>query len=145
MGKFADSVDKNLNKHEDRMDLIFKQATSDLIAGIEIGPSITRSGHRKHGTIPRDLSTLANSLTSTLFNGAGSIDAVGPISHTFVISQAEIGDKISFSWGGAAADYAHHVHYGANGVKGTFWIDVAASKWPKYVAEATIAAKAMIL
>ena len=144
MGRFADSVRKNLKKHEDRMDLILKQATSDLIAGIEIGPSITRTGHRKHGTIPRDIGTLAGSLTSTLYSNSGAMEMSGPISAEFVIAGASMGDEISFTWGGAAAAYAHAIHYGSGDLKGTFWIDVAASKWPRYVAEATAAAKAMI-
>jgi|GEM_PF-4456875 len=143
MGKFAASVDANLDKHEERLDLILRQASQDMMADIKIGPSITRSGHRVHGTIPRDDGVLAGSLVSSL-QGATSIEGTGTASFEFVIAGAEMGDTLSFGWGGAAADYVLPVHYGTKTTKGTFWVDVAASKWPTYVSGAVAKAKAMV-
>lgn len=105
---------------------VVKQATNDLLNSIEIGPSITRTGARRVGTIPRDLGALAASLQSSLY---GSTALTGPESYVFIIGAMKAGDRVTFAWGGAVAPYAEAVHYGANGVAGTFWVDIAANKW----------------
>jgi hypothetical protein len=124
-------------------DAIVKTATSEMLAGIEVVPGINRGGGRAHGTIPRDLGALANSLQSTLY-GTSAMSAGGADSHTLIAGSMKAGDVATFSWGGGVAPYAQHVHYGANGVPGTFWRDVAAGKWPNLVASATAKAKAEI-
>lgn len=128
-------------KVERRQTAILKQATNDLLKDIRIVPGITRGGSRKRGTIPRDLGALASSLQSTLF---GSTALTGEDSYVMVVGQLQAGDRARFAWGGTLAPYAQEVHYGANGVPGTFWRDAAAAKWQGYVRAATIRAKAQI-
>lgn len=130
-------------KTQKRMDVVTKQATNDLINGIEIAPGINRGGSRQRGVIPRDLRALAASLQSTL-SGSTSLTQVGEDSYILVAGAMKAGDTARFSWGGGVAPYAESVHYGANGVPGTFWIDVAAGKWPGYVAGAVRKAMAAV-
>lgn len=122
---------------------VVKQATNDLLAGIEIAPGITRGGGRQKGTVPRDLGTLAASLQSTLM-GSSALSAGGQDSYALVAGAMEAGDVAQFTWGGGAAPYAAAVHFGANGLPGTFWVDVAAGKWRGYVAAAVRRARAEI-
>jgi 20S proteasome alpha/beta subunit len=124
-------------------DAIVKTATGDMLADIEVVPGINRGGSRVRGTIPRDIGALANSLQSTLY-GTTAMSAGGADSHTLIAGAMKAGDVAKFSWGGGVAPYAPHVHYGANGVPGTFWRDAAAGKWPGYVAAAVAKAKAEI-
>jgi len=120
---------------------VVRQATSDMLAGIEIVPGINRGGSRQKGTIPRDIGALAASLQSSIY---GSTSLSGPASYVLVAGQMKAGDVATFAWGGTVAPYARHVHYGANGVPGTFWIDVAAAGWRGYVKGAVRKAKAEI-
>lgn len=124
-------------------DAVVSQATSDMLADIEVVPGINRGGSRVRGTIPRDLGKLAASLQSELY-GSTSLTQGGEDSWALVAGQMEAGDVARFSWGSGEADYAAAVHFGANGVPGTFWIDVAAGKWPSYVKSAVARAKAEI-
>lgn len=125
-------------KTERRLDAVVRQATNDLLAGIEIAPGINRGGSRQRGTIPRDLGALAASLQSSLYGGTA---LSGADSYVLVAGQMQAGDRATFSW---SAPYSLAVHYGANGVPGTFWRDDAAAKWDGYVRAATIRAKAQI-
>lgn len=120
-------------------DAIVGTATSEMIGDIRVAPGINRGGGRTKGTVPRDLGALAGSLNSSLNGGAGGS---GVAAAALVAGGMKAGDIASFSWGGDAAPYAKYVHYGAKGVPGTFWIDVAASKWPGYVASAVAKARA---
>lgn len=113
---------------EQAMDAVLRESTQRTIDGIKIGPSITRSGHREYGTIPRDLATLAGSLQTTL-TGSSFGTFSGEANYSFGVAQMSAGDAIYFTWGGAASEYALAVHYGANGVPGTMWVDVAANGW----------------
>jgi len=131
-------------KTQRRMDVVVKQATNDLLNGIEIGPSITRTGSRQRGTIPRDDGALAASLQSNLYGSTSLSPPNGEDSYILVAGAMKAGDVATFAWGKPDAPYAKHVHYGANGVPGTFWIDVAAGKWPGYVRGAVAKAKAMV-
>lgn len=125
------------------MDAVVSQATGDLLNSIEIVPGIARGGSRVRGTIPRDLGALARSKQSTLY-GSTSLTSEGEDSHVLIAGAMKAGDVATFSWGGAAAPYAHAVHYGANGVPGTFWIDVAADGWQRTVAGAVRRARAAL-
>tara|TARA_R100000306_G_C4357651_1_gene133621 strand:+ start:627 stop:1061 length:435 start_codon:yes stop_codon:yes gene_type:complete len=121
-------------KVEKVADAVVKQATSDMLSSVEIVPGITRGGSRQRGTIPRDLGALASSLQSTIY---GSTAISGANSYVLVAGQMQAGDIASFTWGGNAAPYARPVHYGANGVSGTFWVDVMAAGWSaKWVPQA---------
>ena len=122
-------------------DAVVSQSANDMLASIKIAPGITRGGSRQRGTIPRDLGALAASLQSSLYGGTAMS---GATSFVFVAGQMEAGDVAQFAWGGNVAPYAKAVHYGARGVQGTFWIDVAANKWPQFVRGAVRKAKATI-
>jgi hypothetical protein len=130
-------------KIEAILDAVTAQATAEMLADIKVTPGINRGGGRQHGTVPRDLGALARSLQSTLY-GSTSLNQEGVGSHVLVAGAMKAGDTARFSWGGAVAPYAAAVHYGARGVPGTFWIDVAAAKWPGYVAHAVDRAKAAL-
>lgn len=142
MAKFKFSnLDAWAAKVERRAEAILKQATTDMIADIEIVPGMERGGTPQRGTIPRDIGALANSLQSSLY---GATALSGTDSYIMVAGQMGIGDVARFTWGGANAPYARAIHYGFGTYPGTFWRDVAAGKWPSYVRAATIRAKAMI-
>lgn len=127
-------------KTEKVLDAIVSQAAFDMMASVKIVPGITRGGSRVEGTIPRDLGALAASLQSSL-NGSTAMSGEG--SYAFVAGSMKAGDVAEFSWGGSAAPYARHIHYGAKGVAGTFWLDVAAAGWKsKWVPGALDKAKA---
>lgn len=141
--QFIADIDSWVMVTQKRLTAVVKQSTNDLLKGIVIGPSITRSGAREYGTIPRDLGILAASLQSSLY-GSKTVHQEGKNSYSLIIRGMKYGDVASFTWGGPAAPYAMHVHYGANGVPGTYWVDVAASKWSMYVRDSIIRAKAIV-
>lgn len=133
-----------VSKVQKVQDAVVKQATGDMLADIEVVPGINRGGARVEGTIPRDLGALANSLQSSLY-GSSAITQAGAESHVLIAGAMKAGDTARFAWGGSVAPYAEPVHYGANGVPGTHWIDVAAAKWQGYVGEAVRRARAEIM
>ena len=137
IGKLADKSDK-------RLLVIVRQSTNDLLKGIKIAPGINRGGSRQRGVIPRDLVALAGSLQSSLSGTTSLSGPVGQTSWVGVIGSMQVGDKARFAWGGLVAPYAAAVHFGSNGVTGTFWIDVAKGKWPEYVRGAIVKAKAAV-
>lgn len=137
---FTAQIDDWVAKVGKVQDAVVSTAVSDMLADIEIVPGINRGGSRKRGTIPRDLGALARSLESTLM-GSTAITQRGEASWTFAAGEMKAGDVATFLWGGKDAPYARAVHYGANGVPGTFWIDVAAGKWQSYVDDAVRRAK----
>tara|TARA_R100000935_G_scaffold5325_1_gene12277 strand:+ start:28304 stop:28741 length:438 start_codon:yes stop_codon:yes gene_type:complete len=114
------------------MDAVIAQATSDAMASIKIAPGINRGGTRERGVIPRDLGPLAASLQSTLY-GSSALSQTGQESFALVAGAMRAGDAAEFSWGGPAAPYAHPVHYGANGLDGTYWIDEMALGWSGFM------------
>jgi hypothetical protein len=128
-------------KVEKIADAVVSQSVNDLLSGIRPSIGINRGGTRERGTIPRDIGALINSLQSTLYGGTA---IVGPASYVLVAGRMGAGSRASFAWGGTVAPYAAAVHYGANGVKGTFWVDVAANKWPRTVRGALRKVKAAI-
>ncbi|MBO29089.1 MAG: hypothetical protein CML61_10115 [Rhodobacteraceae bacterium] len=140
--RFA-SLDDWVTKVDSVMDAVVSEATSDALASVEIVPGITRGGSRVKGTIPRDLGALAASLQSSLY-GSTSLVQDGQASYALVAGRMQAGDVASFSWGGPAAPYASYVHYGANGVRGTYWIDEMANEWPAFVNGAAAKAKAAL-
>jgi len=111
-------------------DAVVSQSANDLLASIKISPGINRGGSRVRGEIPRDLGALASSLQSSLH---GSTSITGQESYVLVAGQMTAGSVATFAWGGAAAPYSRQVHYGANGVPGTFWIDAASNRWVQIV------------
>jgi hypothetical protein len=123
------------------MDAVVSQAANNLLADIKIVPGINRGGSRVKGTIPRDLSALARSLQSSIYGGTAISGEAGWM---LIAGQMTAGDVARFAWGGTGSDaeYARHVHYGANGVPGTYWIDVAAAGWQGYVKGAVRKARA---
>lgn len=132
------NLDKWATETTERMLAVTKQATNDMLNDIEIVPGINRGGSRIPGTIPRDFGALAASLQSSL---NGQALGEGEDSYVIAIGSMEAGDIARFAWGGGTAPYAVHVHYGANGVPGTFWVDQAAAKWSNYAKAAVDRAK----
>lgn len=127
--KFKD-LPKWATKVKKVMDAGVSQSVNDLLKTVEVVPGINRGGGRVRGTIPRDLGALASSLQSEL---VGSTSLSGELSYVLVAGQMEAGDVARFTWGGNVAPYAKMVHYGSNGVPGTYWVDVAATKWDSVV------------
>jgi len=138
---FEAQIDAWVTKSEKVLNAVTSTAVSNMLADIEIVPGINRGGSRVRGTIPRDIGALARSLESSLM-GSTAITQSGEESHVLVAGQMKAGDTATFIWGGKDAPYAKDVHYGANGVPGTFWIDVAAGKWQGYVTAAAAKARA---
>lgn len=134
-------LDKWVAKVGKRQDVVFQQAVNYTINGIPVVAGLMRGGSRQKGSIARDTSTLARSMTSTLY-GSSALSASGENSHVMVIGSLRAGDAARFAWGGQGAPYARWQHDGTTSMAGTFWIDVAAGKWPSNVRKATAEAKA---
>jgi hypothetical protein len=117
-----------VQKTQKVMDAVVGQTTAELLADTPVIPGIARGGSRRAGTIPRDLGALALSLQSSLY-GSTALNATGTESYVIVAGAMRAGDVARFAWGGPAAPYAPEVHYGANGVQGTFWIDEIANRF----------------
>lgn len=142
---FTAQIDAWVAKVKKAQDAVVSTATTHMLADVEIVPGINRGGAREHGTIPRDLGALAGSLQSSLYGSMAMTPPEGEDSYTLVAGSMKAGDVATFTWGGATAPYAMAVHYGANGVPGTFWVDVAANKWQGYVDDATRKVRAEIM
>lgn len=140
---FRAQLDDWARKTKERTEVVTKQATNDMLKNIEIVPGVNRGGARIGGTIPRDTGALAASLQSTL-RGSTTLSGQGADSYALIVGAMETGDVATFAWGGPAAAYAQAVHYGANGVPGTFWIDEAAAGWQGYVSAAVARAKGAV-
>lgn len=140
----AVEIDKWILKTKKRMNAVVKQAVSDTISGVKVVPGITRGGSRVRGTIPRDIGTLALSLRTTLY-GSTAMSEVGEDSYVIGVGSMKAGDVIRFSWGGPlAGDYVKAVHYGSDGVPGTFWIDEMVEAFPGNLRNAVARAKARV-
>ena len=127
----ADKLPLWVTKVQEIADRIVSQAVNDMLADIKVVPGLNRGAPQRYdGTIPRDIGALASSLRSTIYGGTA---LNGATSWMLVAGGMNTGDVATFSWGGSAAPYAKHVHYGSNGVKGTFWVDIAAAGWSGYV------------
>jgi hypothetical protein len=138
MSTFSAELESWVLESERRVVAVVRQSANDMLNSIDVTAGINRGGSRVRGTIPRDLGDLVASLQVAL---RGTTVASGPAGATMAIAGYQLGDPIDISWGGAAAPHAPHVHYGANGVPGTFWIDVAAAKWPQFVYAAAARAR----
>jgi len=130
--EFSADVDAWIAKSQRRLDLVARRSTGDVIGrAARRTMGITRGAkNAKPGFIPVDLSTLSKSLVSTIHGG---IRQEGADSHRLIIGKVKSGDVISFMWGGPAASYARHVHYGTKHMDGWFWIDRAVVNWQAIV------------
>lgn len=135
------NLDPWVTKTQLRIDVCARQSVNNMIRDIEIVPGINRGGSRRRGTIPRDLGALGSSLQSSIYGQGNAGPVTGPTSYTSVLGSFGGGSVAQFSWGGSAAPYAVEVHYGAKGVPGTYWRDVAVDKFPRYFEEAVAEAK----
>lgn len=132
------NLDQWVTKTEKVLDAVVSHSAMNLMSSIDVAPGTSRGGSREHGTIPRDLGFLAASLQSSL-NGGTAMSGV--TSYAFIAGSMKSGDIGEFGW---TAPYAMANHYGTSKIQGTFWIDVAANKWPQFVAGAVLKAKAAI-
>lgn len=140
----AVEIDKWILKTKKRRDAIIKDAIGRTISDVDVVPGINRGGSRVRGTIPRDIGTLALSLRTTLY-GSTVMSSQGEDSYVLGVGSMSAGDVIRFAWGGPlAGDYAKAVHYGSNGVPGTFWIDEMVEAFPGNLRSAVARAKARI-
>lgn len=127
----AADIGKWATKTKERMDIVTKQATNDLVKqASRTAPSTIRGGTIMPGFVPRDTGFLAASLTSSL-NGGTAISGVD--SYRFVTVNMEAGDTAVFGW---TAEYARVQHY-----KGWLWVSIAANNWRQIVKEAVAKAK----
>lgn len=137
------TLDQWVFKVEGRLDMIVKQSVNDMLGEIPIRPGTSRGGRRVRGMIPRMDGFLADSLQSSLY-GSTSLSSTGADSYVLVAAGMKGGDVAEFLWGNELTPYARAQHYGHGNLKGTFWVDVAANKWPDYVARAIEEAKARL-
>lgn len=121
------------HKIQNRQDRTFRGAVNNMIAGIKIVPGINQGGSRIRGTIPYDKKELSDSLRVRM-NGTTILSGSGVIAET-----GKTGEIVELIW---TAGHAPYVHDGVNGVPGTFWTEIAAIKWPRYVDSALAKAKA---
>ena len=65
--------------------------------------------------------------------------AYNPAEVALVIASADVSDTILLAW---TANYARHVHWGAQGRAPQPFLSLAAQRWPQFVAEAAAEAQA---
>lgn len=125
MTTFEAQVGEWARKVEGAFDLLFKEAAQELVSELNT-------------LVPVDTGFLRNSLRAsttdmpllTLENPGGpGVDGMAEI--VLVIAGAEAGDVLYL---GYTANYAAHVHYGANGRPGRPWVSMVAQRWEQIVA-----------
>jgi hypothetical protein len=140
MPSFAAQVDAWVRETKARQDAVLRESAQRVV-------ELAQTPVAKGGNIPVDTGYLRASLHASL-NGSvpplqGKPEAGGPVRYddtavSLVISNAKVGDVITFAYG---ANYARYVHFGARGRAGRPWILLAAQNWPRIVDEVTAEAK----
>lgn len=138
-GTFAAAVGAWADQVEGALDVIFRESAEELVRVMDLllveavyyRPPAP-SGYRRTGFLRASLvaSTTAMPMLTRDNPGAAVPADLGDV--VLVINGAELGDTIYL---GMTAKYAPMVHYGANGVAGRPWIDMAAQRWPQIVAQ----------
>jgi len=122
---FEAQVGEWARKVEGAFDLLFREAAQELVSEL-------------NSLVPIDIGFLKNSLRASQTempllsregDGTAGIDPSAEI--VLVIAGAEAGDVIYL---GYTANYAAHVHYGANGRPGRPWVSMVAQRWEQIVA-----------
>lgn len=112
-------------KVEGAFDLLFREAAQELVSEL-------------NSLVPIDTGFLRNSLMASTTAmpaltrenpGGPGPDSMAEI--VLVIAGAEAGDVLYL---GYTANYAAHVHYGANGRPGRPWVAMVAQRWESIVA-----------
>lgn len=113
----SEKIDKH-NKRAMQAALTRVFETTPVVPGIEQGRA------RQRGTIPYGRTKrLSESLKSS--NTRRSL--YGSESWRTIIRWLQPGDTASFTW---QAPYVNYVHFGANGVPGTYWVTIMGQKLP---------------
>lgn len=135
---FAAAVEAWAEKTEDKLRMVFHEATTDLIeTANEVGPSVANPGSSGTGNMPVDTGFLRNSVVIVI-NGeippANRKNPGGTFSYspdfTMQIVGAQIGDTISAGW---TANYAGHVEYGTSKMRPYRFVASAAQQWQAIV------------
>jgi hypothetical protein len=110
---------------EGAFDSLFKEAAQELVSEL-------------NSLVPIDTGFLRNSLMASTTampvltrENPGGPGADGMSEIVLVIAGAEAGDVLYL---GYTANYAAHVHYGANGRPGRPWVSMVAQRWEQIVA-----------
>jgi hypothetical protein len=132
---FASTVSQWVAESQRRMEVVFHEATQDLIEEMQtpvgdggnmpIDTGFLRASIRVtlDGLVPGTLSRPSDTATYT-YNPAVAVLA---------IVSAQLGDTIYASY---TANYARVVHYGSSTRQGRQWITMAAQRWPQIVTAA---------
>lgn len=125
MTTFEAAVGEWARKVEGAFDVVFKEAAQELVSELNT-------------LVPIDTGFLRNSLRASTGSmplltrenpGGPGPDEMAEI--VLVIAGAEAGDTLYL---GYTANYAAHVHYGANGRPGRPWVAMVAQRWQTIVA-----------
>lgn len=125
MTTFEAQVGEWARKVEGAFDVVFKEAAQEIVSELNtlvpIDTGFLRASLRASTT---DMPLL------TRENPGGAVpDDIAEI--VLVIAGAEAGDVLYL---GYTANYAAHVHYGANGRPGRPWVAMVAQRWESIVA-----------
>lgn len=125
MTTFEAQVGEWARKVEGAFDVVFKEAAQELVSEL-------------NSLVPIDTGFLRNSLLASTTampaltrENPGGPGADGLAEIVLVIAGAEAGDVIYL---GYTANYAAHVHYGANGRPSRPWVSMVAQRWEQIVA-----------
>ena len=134
MPSFSAQVSEWVRQTKERQDAVLREAAQRVT-------ELAQTPIAKGGNLPVDTGFLRASLHASL-NGAmpplrEKAAGGGPVAYdsaavSLVISNAKVGDVITFAYG---ANYARYVHFGARGRAGRPWILLAAQQWPRLVNE----------
>lgn len=133
-GSFTAQISGWVTETKQRMEAVVKQSASDVI-------EIMQTPVAKGGNMPVDTGFLRSSLIVSLdgprptyrenpFTQAGAAPSWDMSVADIKIASAGLGKPI---WATYTANYAGHVHYGANGRPGRLFVDLAAQKWVSIV------------
>jgi hypothetical protein len=125
MTTFEAQVGEWARKVEGAFDLLFQEAAQELVSEL-------------NSLVPIDIGFLKNSLRASptempllTREGDGTAGTDPSAEIVLVIAGAEAGDVLYL---GYTANYAAHVHYGANGRPGRPWVSMVAQRWEQIVA-----------
>lgn len=136
-GTFSATVGDWCNKVPGALQAVFRESAEELVRVMDLllvesvyDAPPAPSGYRRTGFLRASLvaSTVAMPALTRDNPGVNVPPDLGDV--ILVINDAELGSTIYL---GMTAKYAPMVHYGANGVLGRPWIDMAAQRWPQIV------------
>jgi len=133
MKTFTAQVDEFIRDSKELMEIVHKESIQELVERMQ-------RPQGKGGNLPIDTGFLRASLRASS-DGSLPSTAKNPGQGNFtydsgaislVIAGLEMDQTFIAAYG---ANYARHVHYGANGRAGVLWVSLAAQQWPQIVDE----------